>query len=320
MTEQKSNKIQVLRGIAIIAVVLIHTSPVGLPSIFIRPFLNFCVGLFLFLSGYLSIAKKWNPKKRIVKIIIPYIIWTIIYVIMQNYRNISIIPKRIIHCLIAADASHMTYYVFVYCQLTLLIPLIDKLAKSKFKYIGFIISPIEVIIMRLLPLIFGITFNSFFARMINLSCVVWFIYFYMGYLIGNNLLKIKKTTKFYVAILIISFAIQICEGYIYYKLGSKDAGTQQKLSAIFTGIISMILVVKFLESEKEYNMKWLKVLGDNSFGIFFSHMAVVMFLYQIPGYTYLVYPFNSFLVVFTAYIFTLIGKKILGNYSKYLAL
>ena len=51
--------------------------------------------------------------------------------------------------LLTGQSSAIMYYIFVYIQFTLLIPLIDRIAKSKFKYWGFIISPLEIIIMRL---------------------------------------------------------------------------------------------------------------------------------------------------------------------------
>jgi len=54
LTSEQSKKIQYLRGLAIIAVVFIHNTPTGLAQVFCRPFLNFSVGLFLFLSGMLS--------------------------------------------------------------------------------------------------------------------------------------------------------------------------------------------------------------------------------------------------------------------------
>lgn len=47
----KSYKIQLLRGTAIIAVVFIHNTPSGIWSVICRSFLNFSVGMFLFLSG-----------------------------------------------------------------------------------------------------------------------------------------------------------------------------------------------------------------------------------------------------------------------------
>lgn len=41
MTSQKSEKIQILRGISIVAVVLIHCTPLGTAQIVARPFFEF---------------------------------------------------------------------------------------------------------------------------------------------------------------------------------------------------------------------------------------------------------------------------------------
>ncbi len=87
-----NKKIQVLRGISIIAVVLIHTDVEGLVAIFTRPFINFCVATFIFLSGYLTSLNIPNVKsffkKRLLKMIVPYTIWSIIYTIAySNYSN-----------------------------------------------------------------------------------------------------------------------------------------------------------------------------------------------------------------------------------------
>ena len=67
ITTIKSTKIQILRGLAIVAVVFIHTTPGGLTQVICRPFLHFAVGMFLFLSGLLSDAHSWKPLKRLVK-------------------------------------------------------------------------------------------------------------------------------------------------------------------------------------------------------------------------------------------------------------
>ena len=58
-TPVQQYKIQLVRGIAILAVVLIHSLPDGLIQVFVRPFINFAVPCFLFLSGMLSNAKRW---------------------------------------------------------------------------------------------------------------------------------------------------------------------------------------------------------------------------------------------------------------------
>ena len=51
--KNKNTKIQILRAIAIIAVVMIHTCPDGIMQVYASPFINFSVATFLFLSGYM---------------------------------------------------------------------------------------------------------------------------------------------------------------------------------------------------------------------------------------------------------------------------
>lgn len=194
MTKKKSYKIQILRGLAIIAVVFIHNTSSGLMQVWVRPFLNFSVGCFLFLSGLLTKADKWNPYKRILKVAIPYLIWTLIYVILHKYKTPTQIPIIYIKQLVTANAADILYYVFVYCELNLLVPIIDKLAKSKYKWIGFAVSPIEIVIMRLIPLMTGYEINKYVKAVIPISCLMWFTYYYLGYLLGNNVIKIKKST------------------------------------------------------------------------------------------------------------------------------
>lgn len=55
---RKDSYIQALRGLAIAAVVLIHCLPESSASIALRPFLNWSVALFLFLSGMLTTEEK----------------------------------------------------------------------------------------------------------------------------------------------------------------------------------------------------------------------------------------------------------------------
>ena len=65
LTAKQSNNVQILRGLAILAVVFIHNTPSGIAQVYFRPFLNFSVGLFLFFSGMLSNVNNWNHRKRI---------------------------------------------------------------------------------------------------------------------------------------------------------------------------------------------------------------------------------------------------------------
>lgn len=79
----KDRYLQALRGLAISAVVLIHCLPQCAASVAIRPFLNFSVALFLFLSGVLTDERKFNAggglRRRISKVAGPYAFWSVIY-------------------------------------------------------------------------------------------------------------------------------------------------------------------------------------------------------------------------------------------------
>ena len=321
LSKKASSKIQVLRGLAIIAVVFIHSTPLGIAQVWCRPFMNFSVGLFLFLSGMLSNAEKWSPKKRLIKVLVPYLIWTLVYATINNYNNVSGLPLAYIKNLITASSAAIMYYIFVYCELTLLIPVIDKFSKSKMKWVGFIISPIEIIIMRLLPLVLGYKMNKYVAIIMHLSCVGWFIYFYLGYLIGNKKIEIKVSTVKLSILWAIAIAFQVLEGYWYLSMGEQNCGTQIKLSAIITGVIFVLLTYKYIISENVPTNKYLKILGDKSFGIYFSHLAVMGVLGKIPYYKVIaIYPLNAVIAILVSFACVIIGGKILGKYARYLAL
>ena len=139
--KNKNTKIQILRAIAIIAVVMIHTCPDGIMQVYASPFINFSVATFLFLSGYLTSIDNsdWKSfyKKRIFRVIIPYIIWTLLYT-TASFIGDSINFKKYIINLFSTKAAPTLYYIFVYIQFVLLTPILGKLAKSKYNWIGWL--------------------------------------------------------------------------------------------------------------------------------------------------------------------------------------
>lgn len=278
--------------------------------------------MFLFLSGMLSCVERWNPKKRILKVVIPYVIWTFVYVLIGNFKNPSELPGAYIKNLITAGSAAVMYYVFVYCEFTLLIPLIDKLARgAKYKWIGFVISPIEIVLMRLLPLVLGYEVNKYIRIIMGISCLGWFTYYYLGYLLGNGLIKIKLSTSRIFVLWIGAIVLQMLEGYWYYSMGESNCGTQVKLTSILAGSLFTLLAYRYLNTENTPAPKFLHFLGDYSFGIFFSHLAVMSVLNHIPHYRDIViYPFNAMVAIAITLICVVAGRKILGKNAKYLAL
>ncbi len=319
LDEYKSKKIQVLRGLAILAVICIHSSPDGFAAIYIRPFFNFAVGLFLFLSGLLSSADRWHPMKRIKKVIIPYAIWTFVYVAMKC-DSIYVFPARYIKNFITTNSAPIMYYIFIYCEFTLLIPLIDKLSKSKLKWVGFLITPIELIFIRLIPLAFGINLPSLLINIRHISCLAWFIYFYLGYLIGHDRLDIKASNKTLIICMCIAALLQVFEGYWYYSIGATNIGTQSKITSVLTGIFFVILSYRYLISKDAPTNKVLALYGDKSFGIYFSHILIMNLLAMIPLYSVIaIFPVKAVCTAVISLVVVIVFGKLLGKFAKYLA-
>lgn len=110
----KDRNIQIFRAIAIIAVVMIHTTPAGQWQIFCKPFINFAVATFIFLSGYLTKADNddWLAfcRKRISRVLVPYIIWTVIYSIPDiKSAGMVVLVKNLI-CANATTTLHLGKY------------------------------------------------------------------------------------------------------------------------------------------------------------------------------------------------------------------
>lgn len=318
-TKDESYKIQLLRGLSIIAVVCIHNTPDGIAQAWYRPFLNFSVAMFLFISGMLSDSKNWNPANRLKKIVVPYLLWSLIYTVLYCHDDVWTLPLAFGKNLVTGRAAAIMYYVFVYCQFTLLIPIIDYMAKSKYKYFGLLIAPIEIIVVRLLPLLLGYKWNSYINGLVYLSCLGWFTYFYLGYLIGNNYLRVECKTKRLILKLCVCVTLQILEGMCYFSLGETNCGTQLKLSAVLTNVFVLLIAYRFITSDKTVRARPLYLIGNNSFGVYFSHLAIMWVLNHIPHYAQVRFPLNAMIVVAVSMFLVQLCRKNWGDIAKYFA-
>ncbi len=127
MAGKKDLYIQAVRGLAIAAVVLIHCLPQEAASVTLRPFLNFAVAAFVFLSGYLTPREKAADadtflRRRLGKIAAPYVVWTILYLVARG----AFAPLTVLTAFVVGGSAQL-YYLVVYLQLVLLTPLLFRL-------------------------------------------------------------------------------------------------------------------------------------------------------------------------------------------------
>lgn len=319
----RNNKIQLLRGLAIIAIVFIHSCPRGTTQILVRPFLNFGVALFLFLSGYLTQIRDGDLfpfyKKRILRVLIPYIIWTVVYTLL--FQNYSRIPFN----LITARTHAHFYFIPVYIQFVLLSPLIEKLTQSKYCWVGWIITPLSLLLFTYIPLLSHQELPDKVSILWNICCLGWFSYYCLGVYLGKNKQdRITNDSRLF-CYLVLALVLQVLEGFVFQGLNYYDPATQLKLSTLFTNSLFLVLCSQWLKKPKpepsDHNL--LVVIGNYSFGIYLTHLMLqsLLYNYNIISFRSIPFPINSLIILCLSFTLVFSLKHICGKQlSQYLGL
>ena len=248
---------------------------------------------------------------------IPYCIWSIVYTIASNKWD------EFIFNFITGQCCGIYYFIIVYMQLTLLVPVISKLIQSKYWKIGFIITPIFISI----EYVFTLNDNQIAFPFNGLFFVVWFIFFYLGMCIKNGNIKFLLNGKNMCVLFILGYILQLIEGIAWYIYGNYNmATTQLKFSAIIYSIIISMICYLWIIKEKniQFNIidKFFVIIGNYSFGIYLTHIAIMGILNKtIYKFIDVIFPFNVVLIIFINVIGISIMIKLCGKKTcKYLGL
>lgn len=176
---------------------------------------------------------------------IPYVIWSVLYTLSSKR------PERIFYDLLTTKSNGTLYYVFVYVQFVLLTPAIEKLAVSKYRAVGLLISPIFLLLSRYIPFFCNIQVNTFLLLALDVSCVGWFSFYYLGYIMRNGyaegiVMKAEQISRKALFIYVGSLVLQILEGYVWFVAGSNNCGSQAKLTCVLSNSIFCVMVYAFV--------------------------------------------------------------------------
>lgn len=290
---------------------MIHTTPLGYYQVFCRPFINYAVATFLFLSGYLTKIENDNwitfYKRRIKRVIIPYLLWSLIYTLSLKSFD------KLLYNIVTAQAAAPLYYILVYIQFVLLTPLLGKLANSKYCHLGWLIAPVSIVVFKYYSLMTGVSLNPHIGLIWGNSFLGWFTYYYLGLLLGNKIIEKKYSLKVLVLLYIISIILQMAEGYAWLSLGEINCGTQVKLSTFLSSSLFLLIIHVVLQSGFDYKNHLLRMIGDYSFGIYLCHIMVLFLLKHISFYRIVPYPFTSAIVILISLCGCYISDRICGD-------
>ena len=302
--EKRQDGIQSIRGLCIIAVVLIHCKALNVLSInmesilyiFYRNAINFPVAVFLFLSGYFS---KYNNHKnvcvggtswiakRLKRLVIPYVLWSVFYTVLLDYiiggRSFSI--EAVIEKFLLGNAVNPFYYIIILICCTLLTPLLLFISRKRWRIYCLItvLSLIEIV-----SYIFQYYGINLFGNIIKYS-PVWVLFYFIGILYKTKRIEIKsrRVTLLFVAV---CYFLEIIETIVLnMNVNTKImAFSQLKISGI---LYSLSLIVFVFQNTDQHTCEVLKYLGDYSYGIFYLHMIFVFVFNKILE------PINSFILL-----------------------
>lgn len=313
----KNDKVQILRAAAIMAVIIIHTCPSSM-EVWVRPFVNFAVAMFLFLSGYLTVFDRYSSNKqwlrfywkRTIRVLVPYMIWTFLYTVLSP-RNIG---TRFLYNIATAGGGANLYYIFVYVQLALFTPLFKIASRSRYRFLIFAIGPLSLLFFKYLPLLHGHEFGKLTGIWWSTSCLAWIPYYYFGLLCGNGIVRAQCKTSWLTFFYLAALSLEMFEGYFLQYHGIPNCGSQLKLSTYLTNTAVLFASCRFLACSYDVSgHKALLLTGSFSFGIYFVHVLLIKILRHIPIYGMIPFPLNSFVLLSASLAAIIISDKILGK-------
>ena len=297
MEKKYFHSIDILRSIAILAVVGIHTSTQTFAasgfnandftlSIFINQILRFAVPLFFAISGFsLTVSFKEGNilsfyKKRVSKVILPYVIWSLFYWNFVYVNHGESFPEA----LLKGSASYQLYFIPSLLIFYLIFPYLMK-------FYNFISGKVFLITAGLIEIY--LLYQDYFIKPLEINHAVKIVIlnlfvFILGIIAARNykkLLTIIEKYKIFIfsGTIIAAFYVFFEGSGLYRKNGNYlDIYSQWRPSVLIYTILIGSLLFYFFEKYKSEN-NFLNKVSQYSFFIYFSHIAVLEFIWHTAG-------------------------------------
>jgi len=248
------------------------------------------VPLFFMVSGVLLLNQKEEPllvffKKRFLKVVIPLIAWSFIYIIFKKYglhQNVNIL-KDMIASFNRPEYYHL-WFLYTIIGIYLILPILKIFIKNASQNIQIYFILLWILSVSVIPFInhfTGLHIKSYMPMMAG----------YIGYLVlGYQLAKIKITKKiFYIGMLFIILSTIGTAFGTYYL--SEKAGKYIGFFYSYFGVSTLIqaiayfIVLKYIGEKilsKSINLsKGIAAISITSLGIYLIHPIYIYILEKV---------------------------------------
>ena len=301
--KSRDDSFDVLRGVAIIAVIAIHATTMELVEpntknsftnlyflLMIRQCYNFAVPSFLFVSGFF-IGRRSQPDvenygrfllRRLKQVLVPYFVWSLSLLAYGAVRTGEFSSVSWLRLLVTGQVMGHFYFPLLIAQFYILTPVIKRLILSL--RIGFLIllllNGAYLSWLYFLRYSFGVEPNFAITA---LPFISWLFFFSFGILVGGNqrvLRWLEQRVLLWLALSLLGVFMQWAEAIIAIKLFDQPGGAASalKFSSFFYSFALLSAFIGIRNIGLPAN-SLLIFTGRNSYAIYLAHGLILTKVY-----------------------------------------
>lgn len=304
----KKNYISILNVLACIGVVILHTFETGYTSdanfvfeVLIRAIAYCAVPVFFMITGatLIDYRERYDTKtffkKRLLKVIIPLIIWSIIYFIINFFKGKFSINdlsfKFVFEYFFLVKTNPIFWFFVVIIGIYLAIPVISLIPQESRRKAFLYIIIITFVFNQFLPdLLYHLNLNYNYDLKFPLTYSGWISFIFIGYYIDKYEIVKKHRVIIYVLGIIGFLTMVVPTIFISYHKNESCSWFDEYYDA--PCVLYSASVFLFFKSKINNNQIVTKIMPFFSFvvpttlGIYVLHIAIRDFLRYFYTYSY----------------------------------
>ena len=180
--------------------------------------------------------------------------------------------------------------------------------------VGLAFTPIMIMLTRYLPYLGVINISDILVR---LNCFEWFLYYYLGILIGNGIIHIRDGQRWTI-LWILSVALSMIEGLAWQRFfGNADMATSQiRFSSMLnTSVVCMMASIFASRNDSGLNQRLERALiqlGNYSFGIYLVHLVVIG-LFSHFHFKIWQFPLSAIITLASSVMIIYVGREVVDR-------
>lgn len=321
---KRDTTIDFLRGIAVFAMILIHTSYYFLSnatSLFFWNYAQFAVQVFVYCSAYLFFRKPFvftktttlsYLKKRFTRLFLPYYLFLGVYILINYvFHNSPLTQKYLVESIFVYGGVEIDWLVLLFVEFTFIMPLISLLWE-KYKPLFWGYAAISLL---------SSVYLFFFTISFNYRYIMWLPWSFLC-VFALLVIHYGKQRLFYPITAAIA-AVLYGAGY-FYKLAIHSSPSlfdnkyPPNLYYLVYGILGIIILTYLYKISfiPESVRKLVNFLSTYSYSLYFIHYSILsiatylMTKYSFTWYTFFAVVFIPSLLVQWGYVRLMaLGKK-----------